>query len=175
MRQKFNFRAYFFFKNRKIQKITLHSTPTYRGTPLSWWQGPPCFPLGFSLQWESQFDKEHLFLVSIIAGCWKWAIYNGSWSLGYCSHLVQKRWEFLYPSEKRKGMGKKPPSTIAERKIELGLAICRPVFLSHCRGLTQCLSAIKNSAPTFSLGAKKGVWKLCRKINLNWSSSPWRM
>ena len=36
VRQEFNFRAYFFFKNHKIQKNHFRFTPAYRGTPLSW-------------------------------------------------------------------------------------------------------------------------------------------
>ena len=71
VRQRFNFRAYFFFKNRKIQEITFHPTPTYRGTPLSWRQGPPCFLLGFSLQWESHFEAGKNFLSGKFARCWK--------------------------------------------------------------------------------------------------------
>ena len=80
--------------------------------------------------------------------------------LGYYSHLLQKRWEFLYPRRHEKARRRRPPSTTAGRKIELGLAVRRAVFpqpFSHCRGLTQWLSAIKNTAPTFSLGASKGV------------------
>ena len=36
VRQEFNFRAYFFFKNHKMKKSHFCFTPTYRGTPLSW-------------------------------------------------------------------------------------------------------------------------------------------
>ena len=54
VRQEFNFRAYFFFKNHKIQKnhFRLHiGVPPCHGD-----RGPPCFLLGFSLQWESHFE-----------------------------------------------------------------------------------------------------------------------
>ena len=43
VRQEFNFRAHFFFKKHKIQKNHFRFTPAYRGSPLSWWQGPLVF------------------------------------------------------------------------------------------------------------------------------------
>ena len=46
VRRQFNFEAPFFFKNRKIEADYFDHTPTYGGTPLSWWQGPPLFPFG---------------------------------------------------------------------------------------------------------------------------------
>ena len=55
VRQEFNFRAYFFFKNHKIQKNHFRFTPAYRGTPLSWWQGPPLFSFGLLSTMEITF------------------------------------------------------------------------------------------------------------------------
>ena len=67
--------------------------------------------------------------------------------LGYYSHLLQKRWEFLYPSQTRKGTEKQqsPPRL--------------PVSFSSAvtDERHNVFSEIKNTAPTFSLGAMKGV------------------
>ena len=66
---------------------------------------------------------------------------------GYYSHLLQKRWEFLYPSQTRKGTEKQqsPPRL--------------PVSFSSAvtDERHNVFSEIKNTAPTFSLGAMKGV------------------
>ena len=48
--------------------------------------------------------------------------------LGYYSHLLQKRWEFLYPRRHEKARRRRPPSATAERKTKRGLAICPSVF-----------------------------------------------
>ena len=67
--------------------------------------------------------------------------------LGYYSHLLQKRWEFLYLSQTRKGTEKQqsPPRL--------------PVSFSSAvtDERHNVFSEIKNTAPTFSLGAMKGV------------------
>ena len=67
--------------------------------------------------------------------------------LGYYSHLLQKRWEFLYPSQTRKGTEKQqsPPRL--------------PVSFSSAvtDERHNVFSEIKNTAPTFSLGAMKGA------------------
>ena len=67
--------------------------------------------------------------------------------LGYYSHLLQKRWEFLYPSQTRKGTEKQqsPPRL--------------PVSFSSAvtDERHNVFSEIKNTTPTFSLGAMKGV------------------
>ena len=91
-------------------------------------RGPPCFLLGFSLQWESQFEAGKNFLSGKFARCWKWFLYNILMLLGYYSHLLQKRWEFLYPRRHEKARRRRPPSTTAGRKIELGLTVRRAVF-----------------------------------------------
>ena len=66
---------------------------------------------------------------------------------GYYSHLLQKRWEFLYPSQTRKGTEKQqsPPRL--------------PVSFSSAvtDERHNVFSEIKNTAPTFSLGAMKGA------------------
>ena len=67
--------------------------------------------------------------------------------LGYYSHLLQKRWEFLYPSQTRKGTEKQqsPP--------RLSVSFSSAVTDER----HNVFSEIKNTAPTFSLGAMKGV------------------
>ena len=72
-------------------------------------RGPPCFLSGFSLQWGTQFEAGMCFLPDKLARCWKWFLNNRFWLYGYCSHLLQKRWEFLYPRRHEKARKRRLP------------------------------------------------------------------
>ena len=61
----------FLSKTARCRRVALASLPHIGVPPCHGDRGPPCFLLGFSLQWESPFSKEHLFLASVTAGCWK--------------------------------------------------------------------------------------------------------
>ena len=167
--------ANFLSKTARCRRIALALLPHIEVPSVMVTGAPLVFFWAFSLQWESPFSKEHLFLVSITAGCWKWAIYNGSWIQRYCSHLLQKRWEFLYPSEKRKGMGEKNfffPYRNESRTLHSQLAVrFSPAIIGE---RVHAFSKLKILLPPFPWERWKECEVTCQKINPNWSSSPWR-
>ena len=81
-----------------------------------------------------------------------------------CSHLLQKRWEFLYPSEKRKGMGEKNfffPYRNESRTLHSQLAVSlSPVMVGE---RVHAFSKLKNTAPTFSLSDERNAKLLAKK------------
>ena len=146
---------------------------TYRGTPLSWWQGTPCFLLGFSLQWESHFETGKNFLSGKFARCWKWFHYNILMLLGYYSHLLQKRWEFLYPRRHEKARRRRPPFHHCRKKNWTRLSRLPGSFSSAiAEDWLSVFPQLKTLLPPFPWERWKECEVICRKINPNWSSSP---
>ena len=104
-------------KTAKYRRLLFIPLPHIGVPPCHGDRGPPCFLLGFSLQWESQFEAGKNFLSGKFARCWKWFLYNILMLSGYYSHLLQKRWEFLYPRRHEKARRRRPPSTTAGKKL----------------------------------------------------------
>lgn len=58
-------------KTTKCRRVISVSLPHMGVPPCHGDRGPPCFLLGFSLQWESQFEAGKNFLSGKFARCWK--------------------------------------------------------------------------------------------------------
>ena len=129
VRQEFNFRAHFFFKNHKMQKSYFCFTPTYRGTPLSWWQGPPLFSFGLlSTMGITFWDRNKISCPVNLRGV------GNDFSITFLCFqdttptFCKRGGSFCILADMKRHGEEGRPSTTAERKIELGLAVCRAVF-----------------------------------------------